>query len=186
MNQKKLILLLGNPGKEYNSTRHNVPWRLCDVVPSWKDLSWKEKFKGQYSNDGNFIILKPHTLMNLSGNSLSAAMDFFKITPDDILVIHDDLELPFGKTAWKLGGGLGGHNGLKSVKQHLHTEDFLRLRIGIGRPVHGAVSNWVLSPFSAIEESQLSIILQGCVTMVENYYRGELPKIFKPIKWIEA
>jgi len=156
----RLICALGNPGREYALTRHNYGWML---LARWRpDADWSKKFKGEYAtihDPRKLILVKPLTLMNLSGESLRAAADFFNIEPEEILILHDDLELPFGQIEPKLGGGLGGHNGLKSIKQHLGTPDFRRLRLGIGRPRHGSVSNHVLSRFSKEEEMVLETIL---------------------------
>lgn len=156
----RLICALGNPGREYARTRHNYGWMLLN---EWCHIdSWSNKFKGEYAtihDPRKLILLKPLTLMNKSGESLRAASDFFAIEAEEILILHDDLELPFGQIEAKQGGGLGGHNGLKSIKQHLGTSEFWRLRLGIGRPRHGTVSNHVLSRFSKEEEIELPTIL---------------------------
>ena len=131
----KLICALGNPGREYSATRHNVAWIfLSQWLPA---LDWQKKFKGEYAllhQPRKLIFLKPLSFMNNSGESIRTCVDFFSLDAEEILVIHDDLELPFGEVVCKKGGGLGGHNGLKSVNQHLGTRDFHRLRLGIGRP----------------------------------------------------
>lgn len=154
-----LIVALGNPGRQYENTRHNLGWIIVDNLPFCSSLRWKEKFKGHYFKtnefDDDFIYLKPQTFMNLSGESVRPAMDFFKIDVDDILVIHDELDLPFGSLSFKDGGGLAGHNGLKSIAAQLGTQKFKRLRLGIGRPKYGDVSNHVLSPFSSDESALL-------------------------------
>ena len=158
----ELLCALGNPGREYLRTRHNLGWMLID---SWRsDLDWTKKFKGEIAllhRPARLIILKPLTFMNKSGESLRACMDFYSLDVDEVLIVHDDLELPFGETSVKQGGGLGGHNGLKSIKQHLGTADFRRLRLGIGRPKHGSVSNHVLSRFSHQEEIELPLLLEA-------------------------
>ena len=158
---------MGNPGREYRQTRHNLGW-MC--VDAWRpDLDWTKKFKGEYAvlhAPRRLTVLKPLTFMNKSGESLRACMDFFSLGTDEIIILHDDLELPLGELLVKRGGGLGGHNGLKSVKQHLGTPDFLRLRLGIGRPRHGSVSNHVLSRFSREEEIELpSILSRACALL---------------------
>jgi peptidyl-tRNA hydrolase, PTH1 family len=160
LNNYKLIVFLGNPGKKYEKTRHNAAWRLGDN----RDRSWQKKFNGLWCKEGNGadqkILLKPQTFMNLSGDSVRKAMDFFKLTPKEVLVVHDELELPFGEVQHRFGGGLAGHNGLKSIKQQLGTADFGRLRIGIGRPPYGDVQRWVLSPFAPIEEAELEDVIR--------------------------
>ncbi len=165
----KLICALGNPGREYAQTRHNAGWLFLD---SWQGyLDWQKKFKGEYAvhhSPRKLTFLKPLTFMNKSGESLRACSDFFSITPEEILVIHDDLELTFGEAAVKQGGGLGGHNGLKSIKHHLGTSEFYRLRLGIGRPERGSVSNHVLSRFSPQEEAELSLMFAKAASLMES------------------
>lgn len=157
-----LIVGVGNPGSQYAQTRHNVAWMLLDSLPMFSN--WKSKFKGYYS-EGNVkgqkvYALKPQTFMNLSGESVQPMAAFFKIPPAKILVIHDELDIPFGQVHFKMGGGLAGHNGLKSIAAQLGTDQFARMRIGIGRPPVGSVSNWVLSPFSSDEQIALPLLLE--------------------------
>jgi len=160
----KLIVGLGNPGAEYELTRHNIAWILLDTHPELSSATWKNKFKGEYSDfnigTGKAYALKPQTFMNLSGESVGAMCQFFKISADEILVVQDELDLPFGQIHFKKGGGLAGHNGLKSISQHLNTQDFYRLRMGIGRPTHGSVSNWVLSKFPSNMDTELGIVME--------------------------
>ncbi|MBA2406084.1 MAG: aminoacyl-tRNA hydrolase [Bdellovibrionales bacterium] len=160
----QLIVGLGNPGSEYAATRHNIGWMLMDYSPLFGAANWKSKFKGFYADvsyKGNkFYGLKPQTFMNLSGESVQPLAAFFKIEPSQILVLHDELDIPFGQVHFKMGGGLAGHNGLKSMAACLGTDNFARMRIGIGRPVHGTVANWVLSPFSKEEQVQLPLLLE--------------------------
>jgi PTH1 family peptidyl-tRNA hydrolase len=147
----KLVVALGNPGREYEDTRHNIAWLVLDKFQAISSANWKSKFKGEYTDISikgeKVYFLKPSTYMNLSGESVQPLCKFFKIKPEEILVIHDELDLPFGQVVFKKGGGLAGHNGLKSITQHMGTQNFLRLRVGIDRPVHGSVSSWVLSKF---------------------------------------
>lgn len=160
----KLIVGLGNPGSEYELTRHNIAWLLLDTHPEFSSAIWKEKFKGEYCdariNGEKVYALKPMTYMNLSGESVRPLCDFFKIEPSEILVVQDELDLPFGQIHFKKGGGLAGHNGLKSINQHMGTADFYRLRLGIGRPDRGSVSSWVLSKFPATQDTELSIVME--------------------------
>ncbi|MBT4791938.1 MAG: aminoacyl-tRNA hydrolase [Halobacteriovoraceae bacterium] len=160
----KLIVALGNPGLEYELTRHNIAWTLVDTHPKTQSSNWKSKFKGEYTDFnpgcGKVYILKPQTYMNLSGESVQPLCQFFKILPSEILVVQDELDLPFGQIHFKKGGGLAGHNGLKSITQHMGTQDFFRLRIGIGRPSKGSVSNWVLSKIPVAMNTELEIVMQ--------------------------
>lgn len=153
-----LIAALGNPGKKYEMTRHNLAWQMVDDLPFCSSMMWREKFKGEFfkiTQHGNdFVFLKPMTYMNLSGESVRSAVDFFKIDIENILVMHDELDFAFGTLGFKSGGGLAGHNGLKSIASHLGTQNFKRFRLGIGRPKFGDVSNHVLSNFNE-EESPL-------------------------------
>jgi peptidyl-tRNA hydrolase, PTH1 family len=149
-----LVAGLGNPGREYGSTRHNVGFMVCDELARRHGASFRSKFSGELAElrlDGARVaLLKPQTYMNESGRSVGAAVRFFKLEPDALLVVHDEADLEPGRLQVRAGGGLAGHNGLRSVTQHLRTQDFLRLRVGVGRPERGdprPVSDFVLSPF---------------------------------------
>ena len=149
---------LGNYGKKYESTRHNLAWMMLERLSYSRELHWIEKFKGKYAKHGRpeHLLLKPLTLMNNSGESVCSALGFFKLTPGDMIVVHDDLELPFGTIQIKKGGGAGGHNGLRSIIKLNGSSDFYRFRMGISRPPSGRdVSSWVLSRFSPDEEALL-------------------------------
>ncbi|MBY0516109.1 MAG: aminoacyl-tRNA hydrolase [Bacteriovoracaceae bacterium] len=160
----RLIVALGNPGSDYHATKHNIAWMFVDSLPLVKAANWKAKFKGEFCEiniKGNkTIVLKPQTYMNLSGESVQPLAAFYKISPQEILVVQDELDLPFGQCHFKMGGGLAGHNGLKSIAACLGTEDFARMRVGIGRPVHGSVSDWVLSRFSNNEQIQMDLLFE--------------------------
>jgi PTH1 family peptidyl-tRNA hydrolase len=150
-----LVAGLGNPGREYERTRHNAGWLVLDELARRHDGSWRSKFSGSLSevrlDDARVALLKPETYMNESGRSLGAAARFFKVEPEQVLVVHDDVDLETGRLQARAGGGLAGHNGLRSLAQHLGSQDFLRLRIGVGRPGRGdrrSVADWVLSPFA--------------------------------------
>jgi peptidyl-tRNA hydrolase, PTH1 family len=149
-----LVAGLGNPGRGYERTRHNLGWLVADELARRHGGSFRSKFSGRVAEhriDGHRIaLLKPETYMNESGRSLSAAARFFKVEPDALLVVHDDVDLELGRLQARRGGGLAGHNGLRSIAQALGTQDFLRLRIGVGRPGRGdrrSVSDYVLSNF---------------------------------------
>jgi PTH1 family peptidyl-tRNA hydrolase len=152
-----LVAGLGNPGREYAATRHNVGWMVVDELARRHGGSWRSKFSGQLAEmrvDGlRLALLKPETYMNESGRSISAAVRFFKVEPESLLVVHDDVDLDEGRLQARLGGGLAGHNGLRSIAQALSTQDFLRLRIGVGRPGRGdrrSVADFVLAPFDPV------------------------------------
>jgi PTH1 family peptidyl-tRNA hydrolase len=171
----ELVAFLGNHGREYARNRHNAGFLLAERLPFYSSLKWRKKYKGLYASlEVKFMppgprppqervqFLMPETYMNLSGDSVAEAASFFKITPERILVVHDELELALGQGAFKFGGGLGGHNGLRSIKARFGTAGFWRLRIGIGRPNHDDISGWVLSDFSAAELSALDPVLETC------------------------
>ena len=155
-----LVAGLGNPGREYERTRHNAGWLVLDELARRHGGSWRSKFSGSLAEirlgDLRLALLKPETYMNDSGRSVGAAVRFFKVEPEQVLVVHDDVDLEAGRLQARAGGGLAGHNGLRSLAQHLGSQDFLRLRIGIGRPARGdprPVADWVLSPFSPEEDA---------------------------------
>ena len=160
----EITAFLGNPGRQYRNTRHNLGWLCLENIVSFKNLSWKSKFKGEWAvlpgRDRRIIILKPGTFMNKSGESIGAAASFFKVKPDGIMVIHDDIEIPFGTWQVKKGGGMAGHNGLRSIYTALGKKDFLRLRLGVGRPERGSVSSHVLGRFSPEEEAELDLVYE--------------------------
>ncbi len=159
----KVLVGLGNPGREYQNTRHNIGVRLLDLIVQRQCASWNNQAKGLTSQvllGGRALRLyKALNFMNLCGQNIRAMLDFYHLGEADVLVIHDDLELQFGCLAGKLGGGAAGHNGLRSINQHLGSKNYLRLRIGIGRPVDGDISNWVLSAFSQEQEVYLEQVL---------------------------
>jgi PTH1 family peptidyl-tRNA hydrolase len=150
-----LVAGLGNPGAEHAADRHNVGWMVVDELARRHDGSFRSKFSGQLSEvrlDGARVaLLKPETYMNDSGKSIQAATRFFKVPLDCLLVVHDDVDLSLGRLQARLGGGLAGHNGLRSIARALGSPDFARLRIGVGRPERGdprPVSDYVLSGFA--------------------------------------
>jgi PTH1 family peptidyl-tRNA hydrolase len=152
-----LVVGLGNPGREYDRNRHNVGAMVVDELATRHGGSWRSKFSGRVAEirlDGHKLaLLKPETYMNESGRSIGAAASFFKVSPEAVLVVHDESDLDLGRLQLRLGGGLAGHNGLRSVAQHLKTQEFLRLRVGIGRPERGDPRpDWVLANFEAHED----------------------------------
>lgn len=176
----QLIIGLGNPEPKYDRTRHNIGFAAVDTLSrSWKiPLAENRKFQGEYGEGmapgGDKIrLLKPVTYMNLSGQAIQAVINWYKLPPESVLVIYDDLDLPLGKTRLRLSGSAGGHNGMKSAIAHLNTQNFPRLRIGIGRPKDAASKDesgtvsYVLGRFSANETQLMSLVLQFVVECLE-------------------
>jgi PTH1 family peptidyl-tRNA hydrolase len=156
-----LVVGLGNPGREYARNRHNAGWMIVDELARRHGGSWRSKFSGQLAEvriDGHRVgLLKPETYMNESGRSVKAAAQFFKVEPDAVLVVHDEGDFDLGRLQARLGGGLAGHNGLRSIAQHLKTPDFMRLRVGVGRPERGdprPLADYVLSDFEPHEDPE--------------------------------
>jgi len=150
----KLIVGLGNPGSEYEHTRHNIGFEVIDALSEANGLPLdKLKFNAQFGKgkiEGmDILLVKPLTYMNLSGEALSPIMNFYQVTIEDILVVYDDLDLPIGKIRLREKGSAGGHNGIKSIIQHLGSQDFKRIRVGIGRPSgREKVIDYVLKRFN--------------------------------------
>lgn len=160
----KLIIGLGNPGKEYESTRHNAGFIAIDAFAKKNDIEFnlEPKFKGAIGtkvfNGEKVLLLKPMTYMNLSGESVIAVMNFYKIDVENIIVISDDLDSPLGRIRLRNHGSAGGHNGHKNIINHLHTEDYKRVKIGIGRDSNIPVVDWVLKKLT---ENELAVINQA-------------------------
>ena len=155
-----LVVGLGNPGREYAKNRHNVGAMVVDELAHRHGGSWRGKFSGRIAEirlDGHKVaLLKPETYMNESGRSIAAAAGFFKVEPESVLVVHDESDLELGRLQLRLGGGLAGHNGLRSVAQSLKTPEFMRLRVGVGRPERGdprPLADWVLSDFEPHDDA---------------------------------
>jgi PTH1 family peptidyl-tRNA hydrolase len=184
----ELAAFLGNPGEVYARNRHNAGRLAAEKLSFYAALNWRNKFKGCYAEQdippqARFIM--PETYMNRSGEAVAAAAAFFKIQAGDIIVVHDELELHLGTVSLKFGGGLGGHNGLRSLRETLGTADFWRLRIGIGRPGdrepgrgggpehHGDIALWVLQDFSAAEQPLLDQSLEAAAGLLVEAFRRE-------------
>jgi peptidyl-tRNA hydrolase, PTH1 family len=174
-----LVAGLGNPGREYERTRHNVGWLVADELARRHGGSFRGKFSGQLAetrlDDLRLALLKPETYMNESGRSIGAATKFFKVDPGDLLVVHDDVDLEPGRIQARLGGGLAGHNGLRSIAQAIGTNDFLRLRIGVGRPRRGdqrSVADYVLGNFEP--EIDADALIERAAETVETIARDGL------------
>lgn len=156
-----LIAGLGNPGPRHARDRHNAGWMVADELARRRGGSFRSKFNGRLCEtrigESRIALLEPETYMNESGRSISAAARYFKVAPEDVLVVHDDVDLEVGRLQARLGGGLAGHNGLRSIAQSLGTPEFLRLRIGVGRPGRGdprEVADYVLAPFESHEDRE--------------------------------
>ena len=192
----QLVVFLGNYGSEYSKTRHNVAWQFLDSLPFSSRFSWQQKFKGEFlsfsreelsslfceskilcAKDGSPVkvsdnappkvyFLKPLTYMNNSGLSAIELASFFKIKPEEILVVHDELEMALGFVSLKFSGGLGGHNGLRSMNSVFNTPDFWRLRFGLSKPSGVDIADYVLSPFSQDER----IVLDSVFTQTHNLF----------------
>ena len=178
-----LVAALGNHGNQYETTRHNIAWQMVRFLPFYDELEWKRKFNGEYASividNRKIFFLKPHTYMNLSGQSLVPMMQFFNIEIEQVLVIHDDLELDFGVLGFKGGGGLGGHNGLRSVAAALGTRDFKRMRLGISRPPHSDITSYVLGNFSPDERAVLPTFLEEASELLETCLTDDFDAMVK-------
>jgi len=168
-----LVAGLGNPGREYERTRHNIGWLVLDELARRHGGSFRSKFSGRLGEirlDGlRLALLEPETYMNESGRSIGPAARFFKAPSESVLVVHDDVDLGEGRLQARLGGGLAGHNGLRSIAQTLGTPEFLRLRIGVGRPGRGdrrSVADYVLSPFEP--ETDVEALVARAADAVES------------------
>jgi len=160
----KIIVGLGNPGADYSFNRHNIGFMILDALSDgFHANKWQKKFKGFITNvkidNYDCLLLKPQTYMNLSGEAVSLAMKFYKLSPNDVYVIHDDIDLMSSKIKVKQGGGHGGHNGLRSIDSHI-TKEYWRIRIGVGRPnEHGDVTNHVLGNFAKSDKKWIDPLL---------------------------
>jgi len=179
----KLIIALGNPGQEYQHSRHNVAWQLVEYFSFYEELRWQNKFNGSIAefklNDGKIHVVLPDTFMNRSGTCVASVSKFFKIKPEQILIIHDELELNFGKVSFKFGGGLGGHNGLRSITSSLGTKNFNRFRIGISRPEHNDITSYVLGRFNKSEREELPFILNESTLLIESNLENDFSELEK-------
>jgi peptidyl-tRNA hydrolase, PTH1 family len=181
MEHIKVIVGLGNPGKEYERTRHNAGFRWVDAIAARKGAAWKReaKFSGwaaRIEEGGrDFWLLKPATYMNESGRSVSALLRFYRIAPEEMLVVHDELDLPPGAVKLKRGGGTGGHNGLSDIAEALDSKDFWRLRIGIGHPGHkDLVADYVLDKARRAEEDAIEPAFERSLDVLPKLATGRL------------
>ncbi|PRP91756.1 Peptidyl-tRNA hydrolase [Enhygromyxa salina] len=194
-----LIVGLGNPGPEYAKHRHNVGFMAVErfaerhVTPGTGGVAWKSQFKGRVASIhagaqlGRCVVLEPQTYMNRSGESVRAAADYHDVPLDRTVVVHDEIDFGFGRVGLKRGGGHGGHNGLRDIIKHLGKPSFLRVRVGVGRPRHGEVSNWVLSNFSGedaafvddlvdrAEQALTCLLVEGLTSAMNRFHTSESP-----------
>jgi peptidyl-tRNA hydrolase, PTH1 family len=181
-----LIIGLGNPGQSYNNTRHNIGFSFIDLIAdSFSFPAFSTKFSSLVSSNiiGNYkiTIVKPQTFMNLSGQAVGKIMQFYKIPPEDLIVIHDDLDLDLARVKMKINGGPGGHNGIKSIDQHL-GKNYYRVRIGIGKPdINYDTSNFVLSKFTKDEKKIIEILFEDLLTNFELIMDKNMPDFMNKI-----
>ena len=177
----KVIVGLGNPGPQYAETRHNVGFLLVDLLAEVNKLQFRAKFQGLWS-EGNIegeriFLLKPQTFMNLSGRSVRELINFYKISGDDLLIVHDDMDLSLGKIRLRDQGSAGGHNGIKSILAELGTERFGRLKLGVGRPPRDFdPARYVLSPFAEDEMKPLDEVLGRAEKATNLWIKGEVDR----------
>ncbi|OEH92766.1 aminoacyl-tRNA hydrolase [Bacillus solimangrovi] len=172
----KLIVGLGNPGPKFKGTRHNTGFEVIDEIAQRHNAKLDQfKYNSQYSvihvNEQKIMLLKPLTYMNLSGESIKPMMDYFHVNKENLIVIHNDLDLPLGKIRLRQKGSAGGHNGMKSTIAQLGTQQFNRIRVGIDRPPFGmSVSDYVLGEFSKEERMELSDVIDTCANACEDWF----------------
>lgn len=182
----KLFVGLGNPGAKYAHNRHNIGFMAVDRIAEDHGFSpWKSKFQGRLSEgrlgSEKIVLLKPETFMNLSGQSVGEAMRFFKLTPEDIVVFHDEIDLAPAKIRVKQGGGHAGHNGLRSIHQHIGP-DYGRVRLGVGHPGHkDAVPRYVLHDFAKADETWLDDLMRGISDGAAELAGGDGPKFLNAV-----
>ncbi len=176
MTAPRLIVGLGNPGREYEETRHNAGFWFCARLAQARGvaLTHESRFHGLVGRDGPRWILLPQTFMNRSGQAVGAFVRFHRITPAEILVVHDELDIPSGQLRLKFGGGMGGHNGLKDITAHLGTQDYWRLRIGIGHPGdRSEVVSFVLKPPRREEQAEIDAAIERALGLMPLIEKGE-------------
>lgn len=173
----KLIVGLGNPGEKYEKTRHNVGFMTLDFFLKENNFTWKKKEKDQRYALLNlagfrFIALEPLTFMNESGRSVKYLQQKFAVAPADILVIHDDLDLPNGKIKIKVEKSSGGHHGIDSIMQNLGSKEFVNLKIGIAHPQHQSVVDWVLGRFSQLQMKEIETAIATSALIINDFIQG--------------
>ena len=168
-----LIVGLGNPGPEYEANRHNIGFAVVDELAKRVGLAsaWRSKFGGALCQGEiggqKVVLLKPMKFMNVSGEVVQPAAGFFQIPPERTVVVHDELDLDFARLQVKVGGGAAGHNGLRSIAERLGTPEFVRVRVGIGKPTRGSGADYVLGNFSKVEQKELPIVVAEATDATE-------------------
>lgn len=174
-----LLVGLGNIGEQYAKTRHNTGFMVLDEIASRRSIKFEKKFNSELSvqKEGGFILLKPHTMMNLSGQAVGEAMRYYKIEPNDVWIIHDEVDIEFGTLRVRKGGGSAGHNGIKSVAEHI-GDDFWRFRIGVHNAKFEATptDHFVLDNFLTSERDQLPLIIEQVIEVLEDSLAEEEPR----------
>ena len=178
----KLLVGLGNPGQKYQQTRHNVGFRFVDHIASMAGvkLASSPRFRADMADarigDERVLLVQPQTFMNNSGEAVAPLCRYYQLATDDVFIVFDDLDLPAGKVRLRHGGGHGGHNGLRSLHQHLPDTDYYRLKIGIGRPDHGNITGWVLGQGSEDERAAEAIAFKALTQQLPLILRGDIAK----------
>ena len=183
----KLIVGLGNPGKDYDNTRHNIGFMVIDNY--LENATWQQKFNALYTtlniNSEKVYFIKPQTYMNLSGNSVAEFANFFKVDYKDILVIHDNLDLPLGKYRVKIDSSAGGHNGIKSIIDRLGTNSFARLKIGISHNKDYDTKDYVLGHFNKEEQDELNKLLPTFNKIINSFINDDIKKVMNDYNGIK-
>lgn len=178
----KLIVGLGNPGQEYENTRHNLGFVFIDKLANKLEVNLnKKKFNGLYYQGNDYILLKPQAYMNNSGECIKEFLRCFSISIDNLLVIYDDISLPLGNFRYRLAGSAGGHNGMKNIIELLKTQDFKRLRLGIGHDNNFLIKDWVLKNFSSLEKEEIKknipVLVESLIEWIrENNFEKTMSK----------
>lgn len=177
----KFIVGLGNPGPKYAFTRHNIGFMAIDFISQELNANFKEKWKSEFVKTSlkseDVVLQKPLTFMNLSGSAVQQALQFFKgKAQSDLLVIQDDIAMPFGALRFQKNRSAGGHNGIKDISEKLGSQDYARLKVGVGMPTHMPVDRYVLSDFNKEEIGEMPFLLNDILLAVESYLKDGLDK----------
>ncbi len=190
MTPLRLVVFLGNPGRRFQGTRHNIAWQLAEKLSFYSQLVWHDKFKGIYSSfsgkNNRIFLLKPQIFVNRSGESVQALAGFYKIPAQEIMIVHDEMELDFGCFGVKEGGGLAGHNGLRSIVSRIGSRDFFRFRLGISKQPRGEGKTHVLGRFSVEEEALLPSYLKEAGAVLEDCFSGIVSPKDRPAATIRS
>lgn len=169
---RKLVVGLGNPGDKYAGSRHNAGWRILDAYAAKRSARFRKatQYQADIAEDGDIWLVKPQTFMNASGAAVAPAAQYYKVSPEDVLVVSDDLDLPYGSIRYRGEGGAGGQRGLEDVIEKLGTSGIPRLRIGIGRPAEGwSATDYVLAPFTEEEDKGIQGVIDEAIEKIEDW-----------------